>query len=451
MEYYAENVTILPLANAALLWYDIGVIFRTYKSRRADRKGTYFQVKKALKIILSVLLVIVLIAGAAIWYFMTQLTKDAVPIVEVPDESAETETTEAVEDFTVEIEVTPTPEPTEDPNEITEEKLVSMTVEQDALEEPDLGIKQVDQINENVINVLLVGADVRRLNAYSTANADTIMMASINKSTKVITLVSFMRDSYIQIRGLKGNVSMNKLNSAYANGGMGWLINTLNYKGNYNLDIQYYLGVGFRNFEKLIDAIGGVDVELTAEECYYINWRCAELLKTDPKDNRKELLAEQGKAVLDEVAGTHHLTGLQTLWYARDRTTGEDAESTGSDFTRTSRQQEVLQLVYNKVKSGLTLVELANLAKFTMENSYTNIKFAKLCEIGLFLLNNDVTVQTITMPRDKSWAYESVSVKEGSAPVEVVTFKVDPNRKYLHELLYGELLKAATPEPTAAN
>lgn len=403
--------------------------------------------KKTLKIVLIVLLVLVLAAGGAIWYFMTQLTKDAVQIVDVPDDPAEEEVV-AEEDFTVGEEATP--EPTAEPEkELTAEDLLKMTVEQDALTAEDLGIRQVDQIHPDVINVLLVGADVRRLNATSTANADTIMMASINKDTKVITLVSFLRDSYIQIRGLKGNVAMNKLNSAYANGGMGWLINTLNYKKNYNLDIQNYMGVGFRNFEKLIDAVGGVDVELTADECYYINWRCADLKKTDVKDNRKELLTQQGKAVLDEVAGTHHLNGLQTLWYARDRTTGEDEASTGSDFTRTSRQQEVLELVYKKVKGGLSLVELANLAQFAMENSYTNIKFAKLCEIGLFLLNNEVTVQTITMPRDKSWEYDSKVVGSGTTPVDVVTFKIDPNRKYLHELLYGDLLKA-TPEPTDA-
>lgn len=406
--------------------------------------------KKTLKVILIVVLAILLVAGGGIWYFMSRLTEGAVPIVKVEDEESEAQASAApAADVSMDIAVTATPEPTEDPNELTEDKLLNMTVEQDALESQDMGIKQVDQMHSDVINVLLVGADVRRLNAGSTANADTIMMASINKQTKVVTLVSFLRDSYINVRGLKGDVGMNKLNSAYANGGMGWLINTLNYKKNYGLDIQYYLGVGFRNFEKLIDAVGGVDVELSADECYYINWRCADLRKTDSKDNRKQILQEQGLAVLEEVDGIHHLDGLQTLWYARDRTTGDEAAATGSDFTRTSRQQEVLQLVYNKVRDGLTLTELANLAEFTMENSYTNIKFAKLCEIGLFLLNNDVTIQTQTMPRDKSWAYESKVVGSGTAPVDVVTFNIDPNRKYLLNLLYGDLLTAATPTPEA--
>lgn len=411
--------------------------------------------KKTFKVILVVLLVIILAAIGAIWYFMGRLTEDAVPIVAVEDEPELEEVTESAEapvDVVMEVaEVTPTPEPTRDPNEVTEEDLLTMTVEQDEKSEAnqDMGIKQVDQLHEDVINILLVGADVRRLNADATANADTIMMASINKDTKVVTLVSFMRDSYIQVRGLKGNVGMNKLNSAYANGGMGWLINTLNYKKNYNLDIQYYMGVGFRNFEKLIDAVGGVDVELTAEECYYINWRCADIRKTESKDDRLQRLKEMDLEALEEVDGVHHLNGLQTLWYARDRTTGDEEASSGSDFTRTSRQHEVLELVYNKVRSGLTLKEMANLATFAMENSYTNIKFAKLCEIGLFLLKNDITIQTMTVPTEKSWSYDSVVIKEGGSPVEVVTFNIDPNRKRLHEALYGDLLKA-TPTPETA-
>lgn len=403
-----------------------------------------------LKTVLKVILIVVLLAALAvvgfIVYAMTKMHADKVPIVSVPDETAVTAAPDYAGAATAEPEITP--EAT--PSELTEEALLNM--DGDEQEAVDLGIKQVDQIDPNVLNVLLVGADVRRLSADSVANADTIMMASFNFEKKTVKLVSFLRDSYIEVRGLKGGVGMNKLNSAYANGGMGWLINTLNYRSNYGLDIQYYVGVGFRNFEKMIDAVGGVDVELTADECYYINWRCADIGKhesTAVKDTAPQLLAEQDKAVLELVDGVHHLNGLQTLWYSRDRTTGQDEASTGSDFTRTGRQQQVLQLVYDKMRTELTLPQLLSLIQFTMDNTFTNLPFKEMARIGLFLLNNDVVIDRMTVPTEKSWEYSEATIGASTTPVEVVTFKIDPNRKRLHAALYSAD-DAAEPTATPA-
>ena len=308
----------------------------------------------------------------------------------------------------------------------------------------DTGIRAVDPIDPDVINILLVGADVRDLrNAmYRGVNsqADTIMMVSINKHTDTVTLVSFMRDSYMQIRGVKGNVHMNKLNSAFANGGMAWLINTLNYRKNYDLDIQEYMGVGFHNFEELIDSIGGLDVELSAEECAYINFRCAELSKGSPREDRFVILENAGLPILEETDGVHHLTGLQTLWYVRDRSTGDENSEKGSDFTRTSRQKEVLTLVYKKVRSGLSLKQMASLVRFIMDNSYTNMKFSRMAGLGIYFLFNDIEIRHITMPRAKSWSYRTKPVGSQKTPSEVVEFNIDRNRKYLHQVLYEGLV-----------
>ena len=328
--------------------------------------------------------------------------------------------------------------------ELTEEELMEDLLEREVAQDEELfadtGIRHVDPIDEDVINILLVGADVRDLkNAMYrgvTSQADTIMLVSINKHTDTVTMVSFMRDSYMQIRGVKGNASMNKLNSAFANGGMGWLINTLNYKKNYNLDIQEYMGVGFHNFEELIDSIGGLDVELSAEECAYINFRCAELSKGSPREDRFVILENAGLPILEEVDGVHHLTGLQTLWYARDRSTGDETAEKGSDFTRTNRQKEVLMLVYKKVRSGLTLKQMASLATFIMDHSYTNMKFRRMVSLGFYFLFNDVEFQYITMPRAKSWSYRTKPIGKNATPSEVVSFNIDQNRKYLHRVLY---------------
>ena len=426
----------------------------TKNARAAGSRGDereFLIVKNVLKILLVLLLVLLLAIVGGIVYFMHRLNAGSVPIIEMPEEQ-ETVTPAPVVTPEPEVQMMAidsnrpeiTPVITPDPEVALEAELLSADVEQDNWLYADTGIRKVDPIDPDVINILLVGADIRDLkNAMYrnvSSHADTIMMVSINKRTDTVTLVSFMRDSYIQIRGLKGNVNMNKLNSAFSNGGMGWLINTLNYKHNYNLDIQEYMGVGFFNFSELIDSIGGIDIKLTAEECFYINWRCAELGKTDPHEDRFVILKNAGLPILPEEDGVYHLTGLQTLWYARNRTTGDETSKTGSDFTRTSRQKDVLMLVYEKVRHGLTLTELAGLTSFIMDNSYTNMRFRRIVELGIYLLRHDVKVQYITMPRAKSWSYSQEIVGNGTKPMEVVTFNIDSNRKYLHQVLYEGLV-----------
>lgn len=368
--------------------------------------------KKPLKIALLVVLALLLALAAAVFYFVARIRANAVPIVAAPAAAAE---------------------PTATP-EIGEGTVVSMeAVPADGSENP---IYQAAQKEEKVLNILLLGCDSRRLTDESAGNSDTIMMASINKETKTVTLVSFARDSYMRIQGDKSKY-WNKLNAAYAHGGFGRMINTLNAGYNYGLDIQYYLGVGFRNFEKLIDAVGGVEVELSAEECYYINWRYAGLLKADGKDKRLQLLSDQDLPVLPEQDGTYLLNGAQALWYARDRSTGDAAGDSGNDFLRTGRQQHVLELVYNKVRSDMSLGNLVTLAQFTMENATTNMTLDKMIEVGAFLFANDVTIKKISVPADGAWSYGEEIIAPATQASSVIRFNIDKARAYLDEQLYG--------------
>ena len=334
--------------------------------------------KKPLKIALLVVLALLMALAAAIFYFVSKIRANAVPIVAAPAATAEPSATP----------------------EIGEGTVVSM--EAAPADGSDNPIYQAEQKEGKILNILLLGCDSRRLSDESAGNSDTIMMASINKETKTVTLVSFARDSYMRIQGDQSRY-WNKLNAAYAHGGFGRMINTLNASYNYGLDIQYYLGVGFRNFEKLIDAVGGIEVGLSAEECYYINWRYAGLLKADNKDKRLQLLANQGLPALPEQDGTYLLNGGQALWYARDRSTGDAAGDSGNDFLRTGRQQYVLELVYNKVRSDMSLGNLVTLAQFTMENATTNMTLDKMIEIGAFLFANNVTIRKISVPADGAY------------------------------------------------
>ena len=170
----------------------------------------------------------------------------------------------------------------------------------------EVQIAQKEQKEDEVINVLLVGTDTRDPNAEM-GRSDTMMMLSYNKTQKKSTIVSFLRDSLVEIDGH----GKTRLGHAYAYGGVGLTINTLNQT--YDLDIQKYATINFDNLVSVIDEIGGVEVFISEEEAEYYR-QCG---------------------MPDIVAGDVTLTGSQALVHARNRTLG-------SDFERTRRQRSVM-------------------------------------------------------------------------------------------------------------
>ena len=160
--------------------------------------------------------------------------------------------------------------------------------------------------SDDVINILLVGQDARP--GESRARADTVMVCSYHKTKKTLTVVSFMRDMYVQIPGYPDH----KLNAAFAWGGMDLLSQTLQW--NFGIEIAGGFWVDFSAFEDVVDAIGGLDIYLTAAEARYLN----------PYQYQE---------------GINHLDGVAILTYCRIRGIGN------GDFDRTVRQQNVIHAV----------------------------------------------------------------------------------------------------------
>ena len=115
--------------------------------------------------------------------------------------------------------------------------------------------------SRNVINVLLVGADSRK--GTNSGNTDVMMLVSLNKKTKELKLVSFLRDSYLYIEG-KNNSYCTKLNAAFSMGGPECLLQTI--ENNYKIEIDNYVMVNFESFKSIIDAMGGVTVDVQKYE-----------------------------------------------------------------------------------------------------------------------------------------------------------------------------------------
>lgn len=171
----------------------------------------------------------------------------------------------------------------------------------------------IGQDDTNIVNILLIGQD--RRSGEGRARSDSMILVSFNKTDKKITLVSFLRDNYVQIPGYQDN----RLNTAYAIGGMELLDETLSV--NFGVSIDANVEVDFSGFTSIIDLLGGVDIELTSAEANHLNNLEGWSLRS----------------------GENHLTGEQALSYSRIR-------YLDSDFGRTNRQRNVLTSLLESFK-----------------------------------------------------------------------------------------------------
>lgn len=182
----------------------------------------------------------------------------------------------------------------------------------------------------DVYNILLVGSDIRPNQSWN-GNSDTIMLISINREQKRIVATSFLRDLYVNIPEL----GWRKINAAYAQGGIGLLFDTLEY--NFSIHVDKYIAVDFLSYVKVVDILGGLDVEVQEDELFWCNQyiHASNLLLGEP-EHSDYLEKADGSSV--------HLSGKQVLAYSRFRYVGN------GDFTRTERQRKVVNLIFDKMK-----------------------------------------------------------------------------------------------------
>lgn len=167
-----------------------------------------------------------------------------------------------------------------------------------------------------IINILLIGQDRRE--GETQARSDSMILCTFHRETKQITMTSFLRDLYVQIPGHYDN----RINAAYAEGGTPLLKETL--AKNFGLYIDGSVEVDFSQFSEIIDALGGVEIQLRQDEADVIN-------------------QETGSSLTE---GTHTLTGFQALTYSRIRVLDIDG-----DFSRTNRQRKVISALLDAYKN----------------------------------------------------------------------------------------------------
>ena len=263
---------------------------------------------------------------------------------------------------------------------------------------------------EGVTNILLIGNDSRENG--EDGRSDAMILLSISSKTKKIYMTSLLRDMYVDIPGHKGN----RLNAAYSYGGAELLMETI--EQNFDIHISRYVLVNFEAFANLVDAVGGVDLELSSKEMEYVNGYLVEynILLGRP---------EGTDYFEDTSGGMVHLNGPQALAYCRNR-------YIGTDFGRTERQRKVLtEVIHNLPKAVLTNPQ--ELIDGLMPNLTTNLTQMECYRLSL-MAPKVVTYDIIQNSIPLEGTYKDATIRE----MAVLEVDFEANRKFLQENLYGE-------------
>lgn len=205
---------------------------------------------------------------------------------------------------------------------------------------------------EGVVNVLLVGQDSRD---EERQRSDSMILLSVNKNSNELTMISFMRDLYVEIPGYGAR----KINAAYQFGGFDLLDQTL--AENFGIVIDYNVEVDFSGFKDIVDALGGVEITLNADEVEYLAGG-----GNNYEDGVVGRYTHGRTYELEE--GVNLLNGKAALDYARARHVGN------ADYERTQRQRNVIKSIFKKLKksSWLKLLKVYDSVASNVTTDMTN-------------------------------------------------------------------------------
>lgn len=295
------------------------------------------------------------------------------------------------------------------------------------IETDELGIENV--IDKDIINIALFGIDTRNTKSFK-GNSDSIMILSLNTNTKKVKIISIMRDTFVPIT-YNGKTSYRKINYAYSKGGPELAIKTLNQ--NFGLDISEYATVNFFGMVDIIDAVGGIDAELTEAEVrpknkyiYGLNGCVAEICKQLGANEKENYIT---------TAGKHHLNGIQAVAYSRIRKVA-NIWGTNNDYGRTDRQRYVMEQLFNKAIT-LEKKNYMKLAKSLIPCSETSLSYSEILGLAFDILLKSPKFEQARVPTEE-YTMSAPKTSAGS----VVYFDLAFASKLIHSFIYQDV----TPE-----
>ncbi len=352
-------------------------------------------------VVLSIVLAVVLIGGIAIYFLghnlinLTNYVSDR--DVQVVDKEALPE--EAIETVATEEAVG---------EKISDEKLNEIHEEMSKAASQST-VTKTEAKNEEIFNFILVGVD-RRDKSWN-GNSDSMMLVSINFTDARVSIVSLMRDLYVNIP----DVGYQKLNNAYARGGGPLLMQTISQ--NFDVELEAYAAVDFENMIEIIDALGGIDMEWTEAEITVANGYMMDMCNT--------LGMNGDDYILPVAAGTYHCNGVQAVAYARNRFVGN------SDYARTERQRYVITQILARVKT-MNIAEITAFATRVLPlvtHNFSEKDIWALVRRATDIMTYDFVKDRI--PYDDLYSVEYVNSQDMLVPDWKATIEM------LHETIYG--------------
>ena len=271
---------------------------------------------------------------------------------------------------------------------------------------PNIPQGKVEEM-EGYWTIALFGVDSRNNSVGKGNNADVIIICNIDQGSGEIKLVSVFRDTYLSV---SDNGLYNKINQAYFLGGPKQAVEALNR----NLDLQIDDFATF-NWKAVVDAVnilGGVDVELSKAEFYYINAYITETVEA----------TGVGSYQLKQ-AGLNHLDGVQAVAYARLR-------KMDTDFARTERQREIIDLCFQKLKKSDFAV-VNNVMEAVFPQILSSVTIDDIIPAAKNLTKYTIA-DTMGFPAARSDANMG---KKGAC---VIPQTLESNVTLLHQFLFGD-------------
>lgn len=347
-------------------------------------KNKRFKIRYAILALVSVFLVCMILVSAYVWKLLGTPTHTDVPIVTGGDVS------DGILDSLPDVDDITDPVVSEDSN--VSSSPVSNAAKPGGAYVPTtwgsgrvklyvdsrFPIIKTTQKDPNVENILIIGVDARSVSEKQ-SRTDSIMVVSIDKNSKSIKLTSFMRDSEVKI---PGRTTPTKINAAYVYGGIGLLINTMNQ--NFDLDIQKFAMVDMYSAETVIDAAGGVTINITKGELElinsgvaYTNYIFSKISKPSPA------LAASGIVLLN---------GRQAVAYGRIR-------HIGNDQGRTLRQRTVLTALITSFKAA-SVSRKMNIFEAGFQGFETSMSKSDMLFLAFDALSGMKNIKQYRVPED---------------------------------------------------
>lgn len=278
------------------------------------------------------------------------------------------------------------------------------------LDEDKLNINidaKTQELLDGYTNIALFGIDNRSTGKYESGNSDCIMIASINNDTKEVRLISVYRDSFLAV---DDDDDLRKLNAAYAKGGPTGAVAALN--KNLDLDIKEYVAVDFNAVMEVVDALGGIELDISFKE--------AETMKIYINE-MNEVMGTNGTAV--SGPGLQTVNGIQALAYCRDRYSG------GDDYGRTERQRTVISKIVEKAKAA-SLPTLNKVIDKLFPDISTSLSSSEI--LGLA-----AGIKDYELADTQGWPFQLTTERMGGKLGDVVVpTDLETNVNLLHQYLF---------------